>query len=79
MLTQAIAYPDTSRNGPKIGAAGVLTGVLTPLLPPLIDRISGTPGDFRIALVAVPFAISSWFGACPQTRGGRRWRRPSSP
>ena len=38
-------------------AGGVLTGVLTPLLPPLIDRIGGTPGDFRIALVAVPFAI----------------------
>jgi hypothetical protein len=58
MLTQAITYPDTSRNGLlKIAAGGVLSGVLTPLLPPLIDRISGTPGDFRIALVAVPFAI----------------------
>jgi hypothetical protein len=57
-LTQAIAYPDTSRNGPlKIAAGGVLSGVLTPLLPPLIDRIGGTPGDFRIALMAVPFAI----------------------
>jgi hypothetical protein len=57
-LTQAITYPDTSRNGLlKIAAGGVLSGVLTPLLPPLIDRISGTPGDFRIALVAVPFAI----------------------
>jgi hypothetical protein len=55
-LTQAIAYPDTSRND-LLAAGGVLTGVLTPLLPPLIDRIGGTPGDFRIALVAVPFAI----------------------
>jgi hypothetical protein len=57
MLTET-TYPGTSRNGLlKIAAGGVLSGVLTPLLPPLIDRISGTPGDFRIALVAVPFAI----------------------
>jgi hypothetical protein len=41
----------------KIAAGGMLTGILTPLLPPLIDKIGGTPGDFRIALVAVPFAI----------------------
>ena len=36
---------------------GIVTGVLTPLLPYLIDKILGTPGDFRIALVAIPFAI----------------------
>jgi hypothetical protein len=41
----------------KIAAAGVLTGLLTPLLPTLIDKIVGAPGDLRIALVAVPFAI----------------------
>ena len=29
-----------------IAAGGVLSGILTPLLPQLIDRISGTPGDF---------------------------------
>jgi hypothetical protein len=53
-----IASSDTSRNGLlKVAAGGVLTGVLTPLLPPLIDRINGSPGDFRLALVAVPFAI----------------------
>jgi len=53
-LTQAI----TSRNGLlKVAAGGVLTGILTPLLPPLIDKIGGSPGDFRIALVAVPFAV----------------------
>jgi hypothetical protein len=57
-LTQPIASDDISRNGLlKIAAGGVLTGVLTPLLPPLIDKLNGTPGDIRIALVAVPFAI----------------------
>ena len=40
-----------------VAAGGVLSGILTPLCVPLIDRISGTPGDFRIALVAVPFAV----------------------
>jgi hypothetical protein len=35
----------------------VLTGLLTPLLPTLIDKIVGAPGDLRIALVAVPFAV----------------------
>ena len=34
-----------------------MTGIVTPLLPTLIDRIGGTPGDFRIALVAAPFAV----------------------
>lgn len=57
-MTEAIASIDQSRNGLlKVAVAGVLTGVLTPLLPPLIDKISGTPGDFRIGLVAIPFAI----------------------
>jgi hypothetical protein len=57
-LTEAIASTDQSRNGLlKVAAGGVLTGILTPLLVPLIDRISGTPGDLRIALVAIPFAI----------------------
>ena len=57
-MTEAIASPDISRNGLlKVAGFGVLTGMLTPLLPTLIDRISGTPGDFRIALVAIPFAI----------------------
>ena len=41
----------------KLAAAGVLTGLLTPLLPTLIDKLIRAPGDFRIALVAVPFAI----------------------
>src|SRR6266852_8497600 len=38
-------------------AGGVLAGILTALLPPLIDKINGGPGDLRIALVAIPFAI----------------------
>jgi hypothetical protein len=57
-LTEAITSSDRSGNGLlKVAAGGVLTGVLTPLLPPLIDKIGGSPGDFRIALVAVPFAV----------------------
>ena len=57
-MTQAITSSDQTSNGLlKVAAGGILTGVLTPLLPQLIDRIGGTPGDFRIALVAVPFAI----------------------
>ena len=35
----------------------MLTGLLTPLLPTLIDKMLGAPGDLRIALVAVPFAV----------------------
>lgn len=57
-MTDTIISPDRSRNGLlKIAAAGVLTGILTPLFQPVIDRIAGAPGDFRIALLALPFAI----------------------
>jgi len=57
-LTEVIASTDLTRNGLlKIAAGGVLTGILTSLLMPLIDRLSGLPGDFRIALVGVPFAV----------------------
>ena len=56
-MTQAIASSDSSRHGLlAVAAGGVLTGIVTPLLPYLIDKIAGTPGDFRIALVAIPFA-----------------------
>ena len=56
-MTEAIISPDTSRDGLlKIAGLGVLSGILTPLIVPLIDRINGTPGDVRIALVAIPFA-----------------------
>jgi hypothetical protein len=58
VLTEAIASPVVARNRLlAVAAGGVLSGVLTPLLPQLIDRISGSPGDFKIALVAIPFAI----------------------
>ena len=40
-----------------VAAGGLLSGFLTPLMVPLIDRIGGGPGDLRIALVAVPFAV----------------------
>jgi hypothetical protein len=57
-LTDTIISSDQSRPSlPKIAAIGVLTGLLTPLLPTLIDKILGAPGDLRIALVAVPFAV----------------------
>jgi hypothetical protein len=57
-LTDTIISPDQSRTSLlKIVAAGVLTGFLTPLLPTLIDKLVGAPGDLRIALVAVPFAV----------------------
>jgi hypothetical protein len=57
-LTDTIISFKRSRSSlPKIAAAGVFTGLLTPLLPTLIDKIVGAPGDLRIALVAVPFAI----------------------
>jgi hypothetical protein len=49
---------DHARNGLlTVAAGGVLTGILTPLFQPLIDKIGGSPGDFRIALLALPFAI----------------------
>lgn len=57
-MTEAIISTDPSRNSLlKIAGGGVLSGVLTPLMVPLIDKINGTPGDFRIALVALPFAV----------------------
>ncbi len=57
-MAEAIISSDSSRNDLlKVAGAGVLSGILTPLMVPLIDRIAGTPGDFRIALVALPFAV----------------------
>src|ERR1019366_581749 len=57
-LAQLITSSDTPRDGLlKVAGSGVLSGILTPLLVPLIDRINGTPGDLRIALVAIPFAV----------------------
>lgn len=57
-MTEAIASADQSRNGLlKVAAFGVLSGILTPLAVPVIDKIGGGPGDLRIALVALPFAV----------------------
>lgn len=56
-MTEAIASSGTSRSLFKVAAGGVLSGVLTPLLPPLMDKLNGAPGDLRIALIAVPFAV----------------------
>jgi hypothetical protein len=57
-LTDTIISSNQSRSSLlKIAVGGVLTGLLTPLLPTLIDKLVGAPGDLRIALVAVPFAV----------------------
>jgi hypothetical protein len=57
-LADTIISPSQSRSSLfKIAAAGLFTGLLTPLLPTLIDKLVGAPGDLRIALVAVPFAV----------------------
>jgi hypothetical protein len=57
-LTGAIMTLDRGRGDLlKVAASGVLSGLLTPLMQPLVDRIDGAHGDFRIALLALPFAI----------------------
>jgi len=57
-MADMLALPDRSRGDLFwIAAGGVLTGILTPLFQPVVDRISGAPGDFRIALLGLPFAI----------------------
>lgn len=57
-LTPAIATMDASRNNLlMVAAGGLVSGALTPLLPTLLDKIAGVPGDIRIAMVAVPFAV----------------------
>jgi hypothetical protein len=56
-VTQAITSTDTSRNLLMVAAGGVISGILTPLLPALIDHVVGLPGQLRISLIAVPFAV----------------------
>jgi hypothetical protein len=60
-LTQAITSTDTSRNLLMVAAGGVISGILTPLLPALVDHVVGLPGQFRISLIAVPFAVLVFF------------------
>jgi len=58
VLTGTTASREARRpNFLQIALGGALTGILTPVLQPWIDRMPGTPGMFRIALLAVPFAI----------------------
>lgn len=60
-LTQAIASESTAKSLLVIAAGGVLSGLVTPLTPRLIDGIVGGSGNFRMALVAVPFAVLVFF------------------
>jgi hypothetical protein len=54
----------------KVAGAGLTTGLITPLLQLVIDRITIPPGGFRVALMAVPFAV---LVAALVWREGRRW------
>lgn len=56
-MTRAITSTDTPRTLLTAAAGGVISGILTPLLPALIDHLVGLPGQFRISLIAVPFAV----------------------
>ena len=56
-MTQAITSTDTSRSLFMVAAGGFISGILTPLLPALVDQIVGLPGQLRISLIAVPFAV----------------------
>ena len=57
-MAQAITSTDASRNNLlMVAAGGIISGILTPLLPTLIDHIVGLPGQLRISLIAVPFAV----------------------
>lgn len=57
-MTEAITSADTPRNSLLVAAVGgLISGILTPLLPMLVDRITGPNGQFRVALIALPFAV----------------------
>jgi hypothetical protein len=81
-LTQAITSADTSRNNLlMVAAGGIISGILTPLLPTLIDNIVGLPGQLRISLIAVPFAVLV-FVLVRRFSANSLWARgwlPSSP
>lgn len=48
---------DTPRTLINVAFGGIVSGILTPLLPSLIDQLLGLPGQLRISLIAVPFAV----------------------
>jgi hypothetical protein len=56
-LTQALTADTSGSDLLKIAIGGLVSGILTPLAPLLVDKISGAPASFGIALVAVPFAV----------------------
>ena len=56
-MAQTIPHTDTSRSLLMAAVGGAISGILTPLLPTLIDQVVGLPGQLRISLIAVPFAV----------------------
>jgi hypothetical protein len=56
-LTQALTADTSGSDLLKIAIGGLVSGMLTPLAPVLVDKLTGAPGMFRLALVAMPFAV----------------------
>lgn len=56
-LIDAITAKASGNETLKIAIGGLISGLLTPLLPDLIDKLAPAPATFRLALVAVPFAV----------------------
>jgi hypothetical protein len=56
-LNQALTADTSGSDLLKIAIGGFVSGILTPLAPLLVDKLTGAPGMFRLALVAVPFAV----------------------
>lgn len=61
MLTDTITADTSGRDLLKIAIGGIISGILTPLTPLLVDKLTGAPGMFRLALVAAPFAVLVFF------------------
>ncbi len=60
-MTQALTADTSGSDLLKIAIGGLVSGILTPLTPLLVDQFTGAPGMFRLALVAVPFAVLVFF------------------
>ncbi len=57
-MAEKIASAAISRNDLlKVAAGGIASGIATPLMVPLLDRLDLFPGQLRIALLALPFAV----------------------